>query len=153
MREKLLKTTSNNPLHFLDIKFHTSVVLLSIFSAINLGKTFAPPYRNSFFFLVYAPVFWGIEFSRAFSHHHHSGDSCLSASERGPQRAGAVLKGSAWRLGNVKSFKAAAHPVFVWNVFLFAPSLQKRAATYPLRDTLERMFRQQAPKADKAKQG
>ena len=68
-------------------------------------------------------LFWVMEFSRAFSHHHHPGDSCLSGSE-------AVLKGIGWRLGNVKSREEAA-AVFVWNVFLFAPGLQKRAATCP----------------------
>ena len=71
-------------------------------------------------------LFWVMEFSsaeRAFSHHQHPGDSCLSGSE-------AVLKGIGWRLGNVKSREEAA-AVFVWNVFLFAPGLQKRAATCP----------------------
>ena len=69
-----------------------------------------------------------------------------------PQRASegwGSFEGQRLETGKCQKLQGSG-PVFVWNVFLFAPSLQKRAATYLLRDTLERMFKHQAPKADRA---
>ena len=75
-----------------------------------------------------------MEFSNAFSHHHHPGDF------RAQRAAEAVLKGIGWRVGNVKSRVG----LFLFGMsFCLRPVSAKEGCNIPRDAPSERMFRKE----------
>ena len=120
-------------------------------SAWEVHHSVAPPYHCpafSFSFLLQFSgvlTFLEIEFSRAFSHHHHPGDSSLSASEPG----WGSFEGQRLETGKCQKLRRGSErpvpPCFCLECLFVCILSAKEGCNIP-RDALERMFTKRVTK-------